>query len=35
MYYPSKSITKRLITSREAIEIVQSEPAISERMSVV
>lgn len=35
MYYPSKSISKRLITAREAIEIVQSEPVISERMSSV
>ena len=35
MYYLNKSITKRLITSREAIEIVQSEPIISDRMSTV
>ena len=35
MYYSSKSIPRRLITAREAIEIVQSEGAISERMSVV
>jgi len=35
MYYLNKSITKRLVTSREAIEIVQAEPVLSERMSVV
>ena len=35
MYYSSKSIPKRLITAREAIEIVQEEPGMSERMSAV
>jgi len=35
MYYSRKSIPRRLITAREAIEIVQEEPGIRERMSVV
>lgn len=35
MYYSRKSIPKRLITAREAIEIVKEEPGIGERMSVV
>lgn len=35
MYYSNQSITKRLITSREAIEIVNAEPLLNERMSQV
>lgn len=35
MYYSRKSIPKRLITAREAIEIVKEEPGIGKRMSVV
>ena len=35
MYYSRKSISRRLVTAREAIEIVQEEPGIRERMRVV